>query len=97
MSGAAATIASSLTLDDGTVGGNFHGLVGLGAHLLHDVTGRRLAVLQVALGLLLNVVNKVVNHGHGDADREDSHQREGDSRICDELVGAFPVVLHGSS
>jgi hypothetical protein len=74
VSGAAAAIASSLTLDDGSVGGNFHWLAGLGAHLLHDVTGRRLAVLQVALGLLLNMVNKVVNHGHGNADGEDGHQ-----------------------
>jgi hypothetical protein len=97
VSGAAATVASGLTLDDGAVGGDFHGLAGLGAHLLHDVTGRRLAVLQVALGLLLNVVNKVVNHGHGDADGEDSHQREGDRRISDELVGALPIVLHGGS
>jgi hypothetical protein len=40
MTGAAATVASSLTLDDGSVGGDFHWLAGLGAHLLHDVTGR---------------------------------------------------------
>lgn len=75
MTRSAASFASaSLTLDDGAVRGeasNVDWSASLGAHLLHDVTSGRLAILQIALGLLLHVVNKVVNHRHGDADGED--------------------------
>jgi hypothetical protein len=66
--------ATSLTLGDGAVGGESGDVdwsARLRAHLLHDVAGGRLAVLQVALRLLLDVVNKVVNHRHRNANRQD--------------------------
>jgi hypothetical protein len=69
-SAASFAAAASLTLDDGAVGGETGDVdrsTGLRAHLLHDVASGRLAILQVSLRLLLDVVDKVVNHRHGDA------------------------------
>lgn len=70
----AAALTSGLSLLDVVAGGGIRGFGqlfllggGLVSGFCHDVTSLRLAVLHLLLGLVLEVVDEIVDHWEGDA------------------------------
>jgi len=58
-----------------------------------DVLGGALALAQLAVHGVADVLHILVEHGQGEAHRDEGDDREGDGRVGHEAIGLDPVLV----